>query len=703
MIQSVTVVGFVMFDDWAYSNVAFTLDPLTAKPVSPLQENEESLVRLIAHESHHIPQPSERKRASSFSGVGLPKTAVLKNEPPFGVKDYKSLDSHQWTGLYFYTDHLPGLLESATAEHRIALQQLDIVRRHCLERVDEAQKLLDSINSLKMTVQLIDSDTRKLQEDGSKVRDAYNHDVRLHAEISTALKIYDYLDWATRFLSKPSAKLLNNIIEYEILIQHLSRGIQFFKDHPDFQDARNYEKQYRQCLTKAFNICTDHISARISSIAAAIKPKTSSRQVANALLWTKFGSELRQLAPLIQILRQANADLGGPFQLLERHYFKVRSQLLADELQSYHNAGGADILQIARTALIHYRHLYENEQAVYEECFGPVPNKDGDLVATSSFANYIGQLSETLYSHLRQYVVHEQNIGKLCQVALILQNETTYKRFWDPISCDVQNRLAFLAVSQIDALSRHEASPNSVSISTNDKYITVVQATALLRQLYELMDSHLFDNLVRRCFHECLQSLNKAKVVAMRELGPVAGLLFHIQQLVSFQNQFDEFDVPTEVTHEIDFSGIEALFRILRERKGKRPALRDLVPRVVEHLIDAMDEFYVELKKSVLEFTEHVAEQTRPLASGADVKAAAQIFYEAIPLKLATVDKQISEKISDVKVADVLRDAAHDAVLQGYSDWFHESVADNVPGLISPDDLQGWLATATANAGKTIV
>lgn len=201
--------------------------------------------------------------------------------------------------------------------------------------------------------------------------------------------------------------------------------------------------------------------------------------------------------------------------------------------------------------------------------------------------------------------------------------------------------------------------------------------------------STVFDDLAHQIVHQTTLSL----VRAADSIGNRASIpdkqLFLLKQLLILKQQIVAFDIEF-VTQEVDvdFSSITNTFWELRERGGlfdPRNIVRflgsNMMPRVVENMLDAKSELDTRLRAVITEFTNNYAAQmTASVAEAASAKKgfdAAKAVKEvrgAVEKGNKTVRAKLDEYLDDFRTKETLAGAVQDQVLANYDDFFDRHV-----------------------------
>lgn len=181
-------------------------------------------------------------------------------------------------------------------------------------------------------------------------------------------------------------------------------------------------------------------------------------------------------------------------------------------------------------------------------------------------------------------------------------------------------------------------------------------------------------------------SLHHASTLITSNRTPADGHLFLIKHLLILKQQIVAFDIEYVVTPDIniDFSGVTNTFYELRERGGffdprnlwKRMG-GNLLPKVVENMLDAKVELDGRLRGVITDFTTGAADRiTTPINETATgkkgfdplkaVNQAKVIAEKEVPL----LRKKLDKYLNDQQTKETLVSAVQDLVVQRYETFY---------------------------------
>jgi hypothetical protein len=233
---------------------------------------------------------------------------------------------------------------------------------------------------------------------------------------------------------------------------------------------------------------------------------------------------------------------------------------------------------------------------------------------------------------------------------------------------------------------------DSTEISSSRQwYPALRKAIWLLRRIYRLVNSTVFDDLAHRIVHSTIGALMYASQQISSKKTTQDGQLFLITHLLHLKQSIVAFDiefVPPEV--EFDFSSYTNTFYELRDRGSLwNPAswMRlvggavggGLLPKVVENMLDAKAELDGRLRTVINDFVNGYATHiTAPI----DPASVTQQKEEFDPQKAVRTIRGLAEKdvpllrakleayVEDARTRETLVAAVRDQVLITYEEFF---------------------------------
>jgi hypothetical protein len=244
-------------------------------------------------------------------------------------------------------------------------------------------------------------------------------------------------------------------------------------------------------------------------------------------------------------------------------------------------------------------------------------------------------------------------------------------------------------------------------------YPTLPKALWLLRRIYRLVHSSVFDDLAHRIVHSTTLSLLAASnLTSAKTSTPANGQLFLLTHLLHLKQQIVAFDIefiPPEV--EFDFSSVTNTFYELRDRGAlwnptswyrlvSGAVGGGLLPRVVENMLDAKAALDGQLRAVINDFVSaeaaHILAPLAPetIAAGSKPGLADSERFDA--LQAVRTVRGLAEKnapllrgrlgaflAGDARTLETLVMAVRDQVVVGYEEFFDAWVEKTGEGRVS--------------------
>ncbi|KAL8685425.1 MAG: hypothetical protein Q9218_007768, partial [Villophora microphyllina] len=237
-------------------------------------------------------------------------------------------------------------------------------------------------------------------------------------------------------------------------------------------------------------------------------------------------------------------------------------------------------------------------------------------------------------------------------------------------------------------------------------YPTLRKAIWLLSRIYRLVNSTVFDDLAHQIVHQTTLSLSHASTLIlsasttknnnqMNAKSPADAHLFLVKHLLLLKQQIVAFDIEYVTPDlQLDFSSLTNTFYELRDRGNFLDPRNiwkhlggNLMPRVVENMLDAKVELDVRLREGITTFTSSFADRiTAPISDTAvskrgfdAMKAVTQV--QGIAQKEAPfLRKKVEEYLDDVRTRETLVSAVQDLVVQRYEVFYENQMREKGKG-----------------------
>ncbi|CAI4422124.1 CEQ_1a_G0014990.mRNA.1.CDS.1 [Saccharomyces cerevisiae] len=222
-------------------------------------------------------------------------------------------------------------------------------------------------------------------------------------------------------------------------------------------------------------------------------------------------------------------------------------------------------------------------------------------------------------------------------------------------------------------------------------YPPLLKTLALLSKIYEMINSVVFDDLAHHVVHDCIVSLRNAYDMVIKSSAGKSDFnnldisLAYLKNLLMLRDSIQNFNIQYTVNETyLDFSGVEGFFKLLKEngrnvlKKTKSSLIltlaRELVPKVVNNMVDARTELISELRNVIKDFTESTSleliDDTLDINSDEDLLSKNVKLRENIKARLPRIYEQILNYIDDQEIVTNLLDAVQELITQSYSKYY---------------------------------
>ncbi|CAI4917682.1 ANM_HP_G0086520.mRNA.1.CDS.1 [Saccharomyces cerevisiae] len=222
-------------------------------------------------------------------------------------------------------------------------------------------------------------------------------------------------------------------------------------------------------------------------------------------------------------------------------------------------------------------------------------------------------------------------------------------------------------------------------------YPPLLKTLALLSKIYEMINSVVFDDLAHHVVHDCIVSLRNAYDMVIKSSAGKSDFnnldisLAYLKNLLMLRDSIQNFNIQYTVNETyLDFSGVEGFFKSLKEngrnvlKKTKSSSIltlaRELVPKVVNNMVDARTELISELRNVIKDFTESTSleliDDTLDINSDEDLLSKNVKLRENIKARLPRIYEQILNYIDDQEIVTNLLDAVQELITQSYFKYY---------------------------------
>ncbi|KAK6463777.1 Sec34-like family-domain-containing protein [Scheffersomyces coipomensis] len=529
--------------------------------------------------------------------------------------------------------------------------------------MDETDDILNQIHSLLTKYDQISHETIDFDQESSHLLNQQNSYQQKYTQIENYLRHFENLDAITRNLSKSGNHLLNQRRDFFIntILRDLDESIEFIRLHPKFKDIELYDNRFNQCLTRSLTLIKNYLISELKGIYDGLNKKLqddSKRLTIDLLIFNEFNEYLKfnddgfkDFINEIIIRIQINREYQGLLNDILNNYFRIRANLLRQYIPkhlTFNKKSQDNIVQLCQDQISFFKKVIEREFTLFKRFF-VVENSHVPSFVIEEFYSHLKDILEPLYDNLRQLILREINISKLCQLTSLLQkyyefeddndslhsgggggNSSTlpsinYGELFQPILDDVQQRLIFRTQIYVDdKLMKYKPKPEDLKVGNRKKskssskvsestetpveiidaleadypdnlfpdvYLPLAKALTLLSSIYELINSVVFDDLAHYIVHACIILLKgEFYKLSITFLGTIDAQLEYIKNLIVLKTQINNFDIQyTRNDYTIDFtSGLSDIWHIFRSKSLDRNTLLEVAYKTVPKVVSNM-------------------------------------------------------------------------------------------------------------------
>lgn len=534
----------------------------------------------------------------------------------------------------------------------------------------ENKTILNEVNSLTFQFDKVTRDTRDFATQSTALMNR-NIDLESKVEkIDGVLKMFDHLERITKTLISAGNSIIRTGRILEVLRQ-LQECLDFLQSHSSYKDSEFYSLRYFQCMTRGLTLIRNYLIDFLRSIHTSFSEKHKDEDITDLTLdvymYNDPVNQLEKHDQSIQFLVLLGAIVDrcvsheqyqGLVSDVLQQYFKFRLQLIKVYIEKQTmlkqdegaKAPNSTVLFCQKQISL-YKKLLEKERTLFIK-FCPIeqyPSQQHKVLFDELY-EFFKQALEPLYDEVRNRILREQSITELCNLTNLLasyyeyddemtvltstDNWIDYGQLFEPMMHDSQSRLVFRIQNYIDnKLLKYKPQPEDLQLGNRKTteetqkrdsnllemdenlfptlYVPLGKALTILSNVYELLNSMVFDDIAHHVVHSCIFMLkNGAMKLAVTHLGALDAKLFYLKNLITLKNQLNNFDIQFVRTEtSLDFtSGLQELIQIFRngqlyvkfnETGGFLELVKKSTPKVINDMIDAKREIELELSNGV--------------------------------------------------------------------------------------------------------
>lgn len=606
---------------------------------------------------------------------------------------------------------------------------------YCDDLLGESAHISAQLADLRAYYDRIVADTTDFAAQSSRLLESQADLQSRVSQMDHVLQMFEPLDRITKTLGLAGNAIIRSGRVHSILLQ-LQECLDFLELHPTYKDSDIYAVRYRRCMTRGLtlvrNYLVDTLKAKSAEISASLAEKSDLS--IEVFAYTKFASDLEkqdgrfaQLVSTLVAKSDSHSDYRGLVSDVLWQYFNIRLHLMLEYLKQEPNREAKSTLQYCQREIAVFKRLLGKEYNLFVSYFAFSDQLEmGQIFLKEELNSFFKQALEPLYDDVRDRILREPSISELCHLTNLL---TTYNEFdeeasvvtsgdlqieygelFEPMLNDAQSRLIFRIQNYIDnKLLPYKPQPEDLDLASRKRprkdssldefdenlfpslYVPLGKALTILSNIYELVNSMVFDDIAHYIVHSCMYMLRQGTLkLAITHLGTVDAKLFLLKNLILLKNQLANFDIQhvrTDTTLDLT-GGIGEIISIFRsgellvkfnERGGFLQLVKKSVPRVVNNMIDANHEIDLELSNAVNDFVTECANVVcEPiLANPKSIKETVLALNDSVLVKLPHLIAQMKVFIDEPEIVQHLTNMMTDLVALTYTKFY-----DSIPATI---------------------
>ena len=677
------------------------------------------------------------------------------------VLDYKHIceinDHHDNQLLAFQTD----------CNHNIAYIQ---------GLMTETSNILEDINSLTCQYDLVMKDTDEFANNSRELLRRQEELGKKAVDLDYVMGMFEPLESISKTLSTSGTSIIKSG-RWRTILNELEEKLGFFESHKFYKDAEVYIMRYRQCITRTLtlmrNYNIDFLKSKLEEVSARLSEGNVDSLKLDIMMYSEFTNELEKqtdntrfaiLIHAIAVQCLGHEEYQGLVSDILRQYFRLRMTLVKIYLEKHgpmtfekdlksKSADPIDIVQYCQRSISQYKRLLEKENGIFCKYFPheAFDKSIGQFVDSELYA-FFKQILGPFYDDMRNKILKESSITELSHLTNLLASyyefeddavshvsgvgeKVEYGDLLEPTLIDSQARLIFRIQNYIDnKLLKYKPRPEDLQLGNRRKslgresvldefeanlfpelYVPVGKALTILSNLYELVNSMVFDDIAHYIVHSCIFMLkNGAMNLAISHLGERDAKLFLLKNLVLLKNHLNTFDVQfvrTETSLDLT-GGIQEIIRIFRSGKlsvnfnnqgGFLELVKKSAPKVINDMIDAKKEIELELSNAFNDYITDCANVIcEPILNEEKVKLKDKFteLNDNVLMKIQQIYKQVTDYIDEKEFVAYLLNVLSRLIYSTYEAYYRtvegkltsSSQADELNEIMEPDTFFNFLA-----------
>lgn len=673
-------------------------------------------------------QPPPRPRVVRSKSVNVPLTSKTQKDhdkslyklDPLTPEEYNSI-TNKYTSSFIqsmipnYSDEL--LLHKDTTIENF-LKMLSANSNHLSSFIMDNNDLLQRLNNIILKYDDIEAQTKEFNTKSLSLVDSQNSLTTKIDSINLVLRNFESLEEITKKLSLPNNSRLIKSIKFQEILQNLNNSLDFVEQNQSFKNIEIYKIKFRQCMTRCLTLIKDFLINQVKLMSKSVASKDPSlleftvynefEQYLDDDKFYNFPNLIQQITNRIEL--NGEKEYKGLFIEVTNSYFSVRLNHLLKYLEQ-NLIESNDLIKFTQDNLLFLQKILIREFKLFKRFFN-IKNEIPSYVNEELYNN-LKNLIDPFYDSFRQKILKETNISLLCQLTNLLQKyyefetqdvtDINFGEIFDPFLLDVQSRLIFRIQIYVDnRLIPYKPKPEDLKIgnkkATNknnildeefqdnlfeELYLPLGKALTILSNIYELINSVIFDDLAHYVVHSCIEVLKTgAYKLCLTHLGKVDAKLYYLKNLITLKYQLNNFDIQFVRTEtSVDFtSGLNELYNSIRNGEilinlnndGLFDIIKKTVPKIINNMIDAKLEIELEINNLINELLiDYLNLLIEPLNQDQNYLQNFNKFKSNLDEKLPNFKSQIIYYINDLNILKFLFNNLLSVLINYYDNYYN--------------------------------
>lgn len=620
----------------------------------------------------------------------------------------------------------------------------------------EVVSLDDQLTQIQVKYNKIDTQTREFNIQSQELIKK-EQDLNLKVEsINLILKNFENLEEITKKLSMPNNLKLIRSQSFKKILENLNSSLEFFNNSDKklvFKNIEMYKIKFRQCMTRALTLVKDYLINDLKKLESQVNKSSGDLSIFKIAIYKEFEGYLADYKEdfygfnnlinifLNRIENKHELEYRGLLMEIVNYYFKLRVGLV-QRIQNFDdiNIDKDNLVKFTQDNLLSMKKLLNKEFKLFKGFFEfhQTSNSVPELLTTPLY-DFFRSIVDPFYDLIRQKILKETNISLLCQLTNLLQNnyyefedefgghedQIKYGEIFQPILNDCESRLVFriqiyvdnklipyqptsedLKLGHINETKNKKANSLDEDLPENlfeELYLPLGKALTILSNIYELINSMVFDDLAHYIVHSCIEILKAGSALCMKLSGEIDSRLYYLKNLIILKYQLNNFDIQFVRTEtSLDFtSGLNELYNLIRtgevminvNQNGWFNLIKKTVPKIINNMIDAKLEIEMEINYCInLLLTDYLNLLIDPLnkvvyetATQEEFNGALQTFKGNTKTLTTKFKSQIISYINDYNILKILFNNLIQLLINYYEGFYLNSI--NMHKSLSLDDM----------------